>query len=182
MVEQGTPFSVYSGELRLLLANVYCVGPVEPEDGTLQLAIKASIDDQYAGLSAQIFAGRNMSTVPFGNVDELMAALDDLALNQSVASQSTKMNGGGGRHMVTRSQTHAKAFHSQKFGGIMAVDSREAENVDENLEFEKVYVVLQSRGGFGRNNNEPALLYTLLNKGSQRCCPESLWSQMPELC
>lgn len=27
---------------------------------------------------------------------------------------------------------------------------------DEDLEFEKVYVIMQSRGGFGRNNNEPA--------------------------
>ena len=36
-----------------------------------------------------------MGTVPFDDVDEMMRALDDLSLNQSVASQSSRRNGGG---------------------------------------------------------------------------------------
>ena len=52
---QGTPFSVFLGELRLLVSNVRCVGQVAPEDGNMQLAIKTSIDDKFASLSAQIF-------------------------------------------------------------------------------------------------------------------------------
>ena len=48
----GTPFSVYVTELRLLLANVRSVGHVAPEDGTLQIAIKTGVDDQFAGLSS----------------------------------------------------------------------------------------------------------------------------------
>ena len=132
VVEPGTPFSKYSAELRLLLANVRCVGPVAREDGTVQLVVKTSIDDQYAPLSAQIFAGRNMGTVPFDDVDELMRALDDLSLNQSVASQSSRRNGGG-TPMMTRSKTYAKAFHSQRFGGVMAKDQREADYQDEDM-------------------------------------------------
>ena len=108
------------------------MGPIAPVDGTLQLAIKTSIDDQYAPLRAQIFAGRNMSTVPFDDVDELMRALDDLSLNQSVASQSSRRNGGG-TPMMTRSKTYAKAFHSQRFGGVMAKDQREADYQDEDM-------------------------------------------------
>ena len=90
----GTPFSVYQGELRLLVSNVRCSGQVAPDYGTMQLAIKTSIDDQFASLSAQIFSSRNMRTVPFSNVDELLVALDDLSLNQTVASHSTRIRGG----------------------------------------------------------------------------------------
>ena len=41
---------------------------------------------------------------------------------------------------MTRSKTYAKAFHGHKFGGVMAVDQKEADLEDEELEF-------QNRGG-----------------------------------
>ena len=155
VVAPSTPFSTYLGELRLLLSKVRCTGPVAPEDGTLQVAIKTSIHDQYVPLSAQIFAGRNMRTVPFDTVDDLMRALDDLSLNQSVASPSSRMHGGG-NPMVTRSKTYARAFHSQRFGGVMEVNQREEDLADKDQEFERVYMVLQNIGGFGRDSKEPA--------------------------
>ncbi|CAN0155318.1 unnamed protein product, partial [Laminaria digitata] len=96
VVPQGTTFSKYQGELRLLVSNVRCTGQVALDDGTMQLAIKTSIDDQLASLGAQIFAGSNMQTVPFSDIDELLTALEDLSLNQTVASHSTRVNGGGG--------------------------------------------------------------------------------------
>ena len=37
VVPQGTPFSAFLGELRLLVSNVRCVGQVAPEDGTMEL-------------------------------------------------------------------------------------------------------------------------------------------------
>ena len=51
---------MYQGELRLLVSNVRCSGQVAPDDGTMQLAIKTAIDEQFASLGAQIFSGRNM--------------------------------------------------------------------------------------------------------------------------
>lgn len=126
-----------------------------PEGGTSQLAIQPSIDYQYAPRSVQIFAGRNMRTVPFDTVDDLMRALDDLSLNQSVASPSSRMHGGG-NPMVTRSKTYARAFHSQRFGGVMEVNQREEDLADKDQEFERVYMVLQNIGGFGRDSKEPA--------------------------
>lgn len=57
--------------------------------------------------------------------------------------------------MMTRSRTYAKAFHSQKFGGVMAVESYEEGLEKEELEFQRVYSVMQNRGGFGKNNTEP---------------------------
>ena len=65
VVPVGIPFSVYLSELRLLVGNVRCIGHVAPEDGTMQIAIKTGIDDQFAGLSAQIFAGREYACIAF---------------------------------------------------------------------------------------------------------------------
>ena len=54
VVPVGAPFSVYLSELRLLVGNVRCIGHVAPEfsDGTMQIAIKTGVDDQFARLSA----------------------------------------------------------------------------------------------------------------------------------
>ena len=65
VVPVGTPFSSYLSETNLLVGNVRCIGHVAPEDGTMQIVIKTGVDDQFAGLSAQIFAGRNMRALPF---------------------------------------------------------------------------------------------------------------------
>ena len=45
----------------------------------MQIAIKTGVEDQFAGLTTQIFAGRNMRALPFDSVDELMGSLEDLA-------------------------------------------------------------------------------------------------------
>ena len=65
VVPTGTPFGMYMSEMRLLLGNVRCVGSVALEYGTMQIAIKTGEDDQFADLGAQIFAGRNLRTLPF---------------------------------------------------------------------------------------------------------------------
>ncbi|CAN0539019.1 unnamed protein product, partial [Laminaria digitata] len=77
VVPAGTPFCEYVTELKLLLANARSVGHVAPEDGTLQIAIKTGVDDQFAVLGAQIFSGRNMTALPFSSVDSLMRSLED---------------------------------------------------------------------------------------------------------
>ena len=109
VVPVGTPCSVYLSELRLLVGNVRCIGHVAPEDGTMQIAIKTGVDDQFAGLSAQIFAGRNMRALPFDNVDELMGSLEDLAMSQTRATASVRLAGG----MTTRSNVYQQAFRSE---------------------------------------------------------------------
>ena len=75
----------------------------------MQIAIKTGIDDQFAGLSAQIFAGRNMRALPFDNVDELMGSLEDLAMSQTRATASVRLAGG----MTTRSNVYQQAFRSE---------------------------------------------------------------------
>ena len=74
------------------------------------------MDDQFARLSAQFFAGRNMRALPFGSVDDLMESLEDLALNQTRATVSVRLAGG----MFTWSRTYNQAFRSRQLGGVMS--------------------------------------------------------------
>ncbi|CAN0354182.1 unnamed protein product, partial [Laminaria digitata] len=125
------------------------VGHVAPEDGTLQIAIKTGVDDQFAVLGAQIFSGRNLTALPFSSVDSLMRSLEDLSLNQTRATTSVRLAGG----MATRSKTYNQAFRSRQFGGVMNVEI--VPFVDESEEMSHVHAVMQERGGFGRNNKDP---------------------------
>ena len=104
VVPVGTPFSSYLSEIKLLVGNVRCIGDVAPEDMTMQIAIKTGVDDQFAKLSAQIFAGRNMRALPFESVDDLMESLEDIALNQTRATASVRLSG----RVMTQSKTLIK--------------------------------------------------------------------------
>ena len=149
VVPVRTPFSVYLSEFRLLVGNTRCIGHVAPDDGTMQIAIKTGVDDQFAGLSAQLFAGRNMRALLFDSVDELMGSLEDLAMNQTRATASVRLAGG----MTTRSNVYQQAFRSKQFGGIVTVTADPFE--DEVEEFSRVCDIFKEKGGFGRNNKDP---------------------------
>ena len=89
-VEVGTPFYDFWGQMRLLVSHVNCVGQVAPDEGAIQVAVKTCIDDQYASLGAQILANRNLRALPLDSVDELMRVLEDLSLNDTRASVSSR--------------------------------------------------------------------------------------------
>ena len=63
--------------------NVKDVALVPPDDSTMQVAVKASIDDQFATLATSIFAGRNRSAMPFGSVEELIDSLGGMTMNRT---------------------------------------------------------------------------------------------------
>ena len=123
-------------ELRLLVGNGRCIGHVAPEDGTMQIAIKTGVDDQFAGLSAQIFAGGNMRALPFDSVEELMGSLEDLSLNQTKASASVRLAGG----MNTRSQEYQQAFRSKQYRGIMTVTADPFEDEAEEFSLSLIHI------------------------------------------
>ena len=52
--------------------NVKGVAFVPPDDGTMQVAVKASIDDKFAILAASISAGRTRSTLSSGRIEDLL--------------------------------------------------------------------------------------------------------------
>ena len=161
VVPVGTPFSRYLSEMKLLVGNVGCIGHVAPEDGTIQIAIKTGVDDQFAGLSPQIFEGRSMRAFPFDSVDDLMEWLEDLALSQTRATAPVRSAGG----KVTRSRTYNQAFRSRQFGGVMSVEVDPFE--DEAEEYGKVYAIRREKGDFGKNNKYPPF-YVSFNSREER--------------
>ena len=144
VVPVGTPFSNYLSEIKLLVHNARCIGHVALEDGTMQIAIETGMDDQFAKLSAQIFAGRNMRALPFDSVDDLMESLEDIALDQTRVTASIPLSGG----VITRSKTYNKKFRSRQFGWVMSVEVNPFE--DEAEEFGNVHAITREKGGFGK--------------------------------
>ena len=69
-VPEKTSFADFLSELCIAVMNVNDVALVPPDDSTMQVTVKASIDDQFATLAASIFAVRNRSAIPFGSVQE----------------------------------------------------------------------------------------------------------------
>ena len=70
--------------------NVKRVALVPPDDSAMQVAVKASINDQFATLAASIFAGRNRSAIPSGNIQDSLDSLGDLALSRTSAAVTTR--------------------------------------------------------------------------------------------
>ena len=89
-VPEKTSFADFLSELRTAVMNVKDVALVPPNDGTMQVAVKASIDDQFATLAASTFEGINRSAIAFGSVEELLDSLGDLAMNRTPATATTK--------------------------------------------------------------------------------------------
>ena len=69
-VPEKTSFADFLSELRIAVTTVNDVALVPPDDSTMQVTVKASIDDQFVTLAASIFAVRNRSAIPFGSVQE----------------------------------------------------------------------------------------------------------------
>ena len=90
-VPEKTSFADFLSELRIAVMNVKSIALVPPDDGTMQVAVKASIDDEFATLAALIFAGRDRSAIPFSKVEELLNFLRDLAMNRNPATATTRL-------------------------------------------------------------------------------------------
>ena len=140
------------------------MGHVSPEDGTIKVAVKTGVDDQFPSLSAFIFGGRNTRSLPFDSVNDLMGSLEDLSLNQARATASARLAGGS---MTTRSKSYNQAFRSQQFGGVMSVEVEVDPFEDEAEEFGKVYEIMRSQGGFGRNKNDPPFYVSFNSRGER---------------
>ena len=65
----------------------------------MQVAVKASLDDQFATLAASIFAGMHRPAISFVSVEEMLDSLGDLTMNRTPATattrQGSKTAGGG---------------------------------------------------------------------------------------
>ena len=154
-VPEKTSFADFLPELRIAVMKFKDVALVTPDDSTMQVAVKASIDDQFATLAASIFAGRNRSAVPFGSVDELLDSLGDLTMNRTPATAATRLGprkAGGGA-----------ASGSARSGNVFPVGGKKKSKLDDawywkhdEMEYEHIMAILNKEGGFGQNHSDPA--------------------------
>ena len=155
-VPEKTSFADFLSELRIAVMNVKDVALVPPDDSTMQVAVKASIDDQFTTLAASIFAGRNRSAVHFGSVDELLDSPGDLTMNRTPATAVTRLGprkAGGGA-----------ASGSARSGNMFPVGGKEKKSKlddawywkHDEMEYEHIMAVLDKEGGFGQNHSDPA--------------------------
>ncbi|CAM9366621.1 unnamed protein product [Ectocarpus sp. 12 AP-2014] len=56
------------------------------QDNVLQLAVRDSACDQYSNILVDVFEGRDLMTVPYNSIGELMDALEALAWNTTEAT------------------------------------------------------------------------------------------------
>ena len=116
-VPDKTSFADFLSELHIAVMNVKDVALVPPDDSTMQVAVKASIDDQFATLAASIFAGRNRSAVPFGSVEELLDSLGDLTMNRTPATAAIRLG--------SRKAGGGAASGSARIGNVFPVGGKE---------------------------------------------------------
>ena len=83
----------------------------------MQVAVKASIDDQFATLAASIFAGMTRSAIPFGSVEELLDSLGDLTMNRTPVTVVTRFD--------SRTAGGGTATGSSCSGGVFPVVGQE---------------------------------------------------------
>ena len=106
-VPEKTSFADFLSELRKAVMNVKDVALVPSDDSTMQVAVKASIDDKFANLAASIFAGRNRSAILFGSIEGLLDSLGALMMNHTPATAATRLGprraGGGAASGYARS-------------------------------------------------------------------------------
>ncbi|CAN0397037.1 unnamed protein product, partial [Ectocarpus sp. 13 AM-2016] len=176
-VPAGTTFKAYLEDLKVLVESVQMVGFAE--DGTLQVAVKAGVADQYATLTAPVFHGRNTQALPYDSLESLMEALDDMTDNTTTATASVRVRGVGS--VVPRGQVGMSVSSRGRYGGggsfsgaksgfltpqgsasaraLMTV----AQYDDESREFWQVSQVSRGNKGFGRNDDDPPFYLQFTN-------------------
>ena len=156
-VPEKTSFADFLSEFRIAVMNIKDVALAPPDDSTMQVAVKASIDAQFPILAASIFVvGRNWSAIPFGSVEELLDSLGDLTMNRTPAPAATRFGsrtaGGGAAAGFTR--------RGSVFTVVGREDKLELDDAwhwqDEEREYEHIMTVLDEQGGFGQNHSDPA--------------------------
>ena len=91
-VPEKISFADFLSELRIAMMNVKSLALVPPDDSTVQVVVKASIDDQLATLAASIRTGRTRSAIPSSIIEDLLDSLGDLTLTRTPAIVATRFS------------------------------------------------------------------------------------------
>ena len=91
-VPEKISFANFLSESRIAVINVKSLALVPPNDSTVQVVVKASIDDQFATLAASVLAGRTRSAIPSSIIEGLLDSLGDLTLTRTPATVATRFS------------------------------------------------------------------------------------------
>ncbi|CAM9486732.1 unnamed protein product, partial [Ascophyllum nodosum] len=116
-VPDKTSFAGFLSELRIAVINVKDVALVPPDDTTMQVAVKARIDDQFPTLAATTFVGRNLSSIPFSSIEELLGSLKDFTMNRAPTTATTRLG--------LRTARRGAAAGSARRGIVLSVAGQE---------------------------------------------------------
>lgn len=152
---EGTLFADYLRDLRILAANVQCLGAkMTPDQAQVQSAFRTAIQDQFPGISGHDFAGRDDHATPFDSLESLMTRLDAFRSNTMRAHGPRLGSSAGGG--VMRNRHTPKASPGRFCGGsVMSItEMRDLDGEDREME----YVYMMGRGNsdkFGRSQDPP---------------------------
>ena len=91
-VPEKISFADFLSELHIAVMNIKSLALVPPDDSTVKVVVKASIDDQFATLAASILAGRIRSAIPSSIIEGLLDSLGDLTLTRAPAIVATRFS------------------------------------------------------------------------------------------
>ena len=150
-----TSIADFLPELRIVVTNVKDVALFPPDDSTMQVAVKASIDDQFATLATSIFAGRNRSANHFGSVEELLGSRGDLTMNRTPTTVAARF-----RPRTAGGETATGSSHSGSAFPVVGQEDKleldDAWHWQDEKEYEYIMTIRDRQGSFGQTHSDPA--------------------------
>lgn len=166
VVAAGMPFSEYLVELRGIVSNLLDLAlELMSEDG-VQLAMKASLSDQYLSIGMVVFIDRAHLSRPFVYVADFLGRFDYLDQN-TVGSQAFPHFGQAkAPGVVRRASNPGRSRHDGEFN---AVARTETDLEEENPDMRKIVAGSEKKGRFVSNDKfgDP-LFYTTFDSKQQK--------------
>lgn len=140
LVATGTPPSEYIVELRGMVSNLQQFGLEHISGEGVQLALKASLSDQYPSIGIVIFRGKVHSARCFASVAAFLDCLDEFDQNTISAQASSRFCQSKAPDIVRRAANPGRKGYD---GGGMAVARAGNDLEEEKCEIRQVFAVFK---------------------------------------
>ena len=145
----------------------------------MQVAVKASIDDQFATLATSIFAGRNRSANPFGSAEELLDSLGDLTMNRTLTTVAARFGPRtAGGETATGFSRSGSAFPVVGQENKLELDDAWHWQ-DKEKKYEHIMTIRDRQGGFGQTHSDPAFYVRFPTLEERRAARDKFTKRCP---
>ena len=145
----------------------------------MQVAVKASIDDQFATLATSIFAGRNRTANPFGSVEELLDSLGDMTMNRTLTTVAARF----GPRTVGGNTATGSSRSGSAFPVVGQEDKLELDDAwhwqDEEKEYEHIMTIRDRQGGCGQTHSDPVFYIRFPTLEERRAARDKFTKRRP---